>query len=99
MTLRPHLLSSATPTARPAGDVPTVLPRKRDAPSNLGLMKSFRQTKEIYAANVLNTARPAGDMSADHHIAFRSGSEFLGWLNQFDPAVRDEPTCTAPPCT
>lgn len=26
------------------------------APSNLGLMESFQQTKEIYAANVLNTA-------------------------------------------
>lgn len=26
------------------------------APSNLGLMESFQQTKEIYAANILNTA-------------------------------------------
>ena len=67
MTLRSHLLSSATPLDR----------------------LTYRAV----------TARPAGDMSADHYIAFRPGSAFVGWLNQFEPAVWEEPTCTAPLCT
>ena len=44
------------------------------APSNLGLMESFQQTKEIYGANVLNTATTYNASVGGDGVALVSGS-------------------------
>jgi hypothetical protein len=44
------------------------------APSNLGLMESFQQTKEIYGANVLNTATTYNNSVGGDGVALVSAS-------------------------
>ena len=48
--------------------------RTQFAPSNLGLMESFQQTKEIYGANVLNTATTYNASVGGDGVALVSGS-------------------------